>query len=278
MTAPDEPANPYAPPAGAPRVPAAAPPFGQPPYGQPAYGQPAYPGQAPYPGPYPYPGGWGVAPVLPQEHLRRAAAAVRQAPPVLWSLLVAYALLAVNGLTGVLTHDEPFASDLYEGGETVGGLAVLAFLASSTWLWAVLGTWCSHVKEAARKAGNLPGGASLSGLAWGGVFIPTGIVWAPFLAYRNALRYTAATARVGRLTGAGEGWRATPLPDGFVRWWVLHGVATTLYGSYVVVVDEGDFLTEGLLMLAAAAAGGVAAVAGARFWTQVARTADQAAA
>lgn len=334
MTTPDEPANPFAPPASAPGVPAYGPPQGPPPgqpqsgaqpYGQPAfgtqpygqppsaaqdgrpyaqpyaaqqgqpYGQPqgqpfsqqpygqAY-GQQPYAQPYgqaygqaPYAPQWGAAPVPPAEHLRRAASVVRQAPYLVWSLLAGYALIGVNGLTGVITHDEGFSSDLYEGGEQVGTLAVLAFAVSSVWLWAVLALYCSHTAQAARAAGNLPSGSAATGLAWGGVFIPTGILWAPFLAYRTAIRYTLATARHGQLTGAGEGWRQLAVPSSFALWWGLVAGATSLFGVYSAVADQGYYLSEGLLMLLTAAVGVPACVVGARVWTAVARAAEAAA-
>lgn len=264
---PPPPTDPFAPPAAPPQS------YAPVPYGPP-------PGYAPPPA-YGPPLGYGPPAWLqtsPVEQLRRAAAAVRQVPYLMWSLLVPFALLGVEGVLLLAAGDVSRFSEAVGRAESVGDLATFAYLVVAVWSWAVLGCYCSRTSQAARTAGNLPSGKSLSGLAWGGVFIPTGIVWAPFLAYRTAVRYTLAVARHGRLTGAGEGWRAQALPRAFGRWWSAFVNTTLAYLLAESLLGGGETVVAGVFFLLAAGSGAATAVLGARTWDEVATAATRGAA
>lgn len=210
----------------------------------------------------------------PEEHLRRAAAAVRQAPYVLGCLVLVQVPAGLAGLLRVLAAQEGPFSDAVGRADGVALLAAFLLVALGAWLWAVLGCYTSRTAQAAREAGNLPSGASLSALAWSGVFVPTGIAWAPFLAYRNAARYTLAVARYGRLRGAGEGWKTGPLPARFGAWWALVATSSAAYAGSVVADGAYDKTGSGVLLLLAAALGLAACAVGARVWAEVSRAAD----
>ncbi len=255
-----------------------------PPPAPPAYGYggppPAPPGWQPVPPaapPYGYgpPAGWAPP---PPPHLQRAAGALAAVPWLMWALALAYLLTLVNGIVALATADEGYSSSTYETGESIGIVGVLLFIGVGAAIWALLALWCSHTSLAARQAGNLPSGSSVSHIAWWGVFVPVGYLFLPFLAYREAARHTSAVAAHGQLRNAGEGWRQAPLPPRMLPWWVTWAVATLLYSVYMGVSGYGWYTLEGLLMLTSGVIGIGASVLGALVFRDLAARARTAAA
>jgi hypothetical protein len=218
-------------------------------------------GPAPVGGPVPY---WPypVSPALadPDALLARGTSALRTASVLLWCLVAAHALMAIGALALIAVADGGSATDI-EAAEGIGGIGWLAWFALGTALWAVLGLWCSRTSLAARAAGNQRD--SVSHMAWWGVFVPVAGLVLPFLAYREAAKYTHAVARTGaQPRGAGEAWRATRIPLGVQAWWLLFVASSLCLGAFSAV-DPAEDLLEGIFLLGAAMFGAASAICGA---------------
>jgi hypothetical protein len=265
MTQPQAPQtpSPTSPQTAAPSMPAPSTPGAPPPPGSwvPAgYGYspqgwgPVPVGGAPAYGPPP-----GLLPPDPEVLLTRGLGALRAAGVLLWCLVGAHAVMAAGAIALIVVADGS-GTDIADA-EALGVLGLLAWFGLGTALWALLALWCSRTSLAARAAGNQLD--SSSHLAWWGIFVPVAGLVLPFLAYRDAARYSQAVARAGsQPRGAGESWRSTPVPLGVHAWWVLFIASSVCLGSFSVV-DPGDDLLEGIFWLATAAFGAASGVCGA---------------
>jgi hypothetical protein len=225
-------------------------------YGYPPQGWGPVPvGPPPAYGPHP-----GLLPPDPDVLLGRGLGALRAASVLLWCLVGAHAVTAAGAIALMVVADGGSGTDVSDA-ETLGGLGLLAWLGLGTALWALLALWCSRTSLAARAAGNQRD--SSSHLAWWGIFVPVAGLVLPFLAYRDAARYTEAVTRAGsQPRGAGESWRSTPVPLGVHAWWVLFIASSVCLGAYSAV-DPDENLLEGVFMLGAAVFGAASGVCGA---------------
>jgi hypothetical protein len=222
------------------------------------------------------PQGWGLAPVAgpvpywtypvspavadPDALFARGTSALRTASVLLWCLVAAHAVMAIGALAVIAVADGGSAADI-EAAEGFGSIGLLAWLGLGTALWAVLGLWCSRTSLAARAAGNQRD--SVSHMAWWGVFVPVAGLVLPFLAYREAAKYTHAVASTGgQPRGAGESWRAMRLPLGVQAWWGLFAASGLFLGAFSAV-DPAEDLLEGIFVLGAAMFGAASASCGA---------------
>jgi hypothetical protein len=196
----------------------------------------------------------------PDSLLARGMSALHTARVLLWCLVAAHAVTAAGALALMAVADAGSATDI-EAAEGLSGLGFLVWFALGTALWVVLAVWCSRTSLAARAAGNQRD--SISQMAWWGPFVPLANVVLPFLAYRDAAKYTQAVVRSRtQPRGAGESWRATRLPLGVQAWWALF-IASSLCFSAYSAVDPAEDLLEGIFLLATATFGAASGVIGA---------------
>jgi hypothetical protein len=228
------------------------------------YGVPAHDlRQSPVAGPVPY---WPYSASSglpdPDALLARGMGALRTARVLLWCLVAAHTVMAAGALAliAVAVADGGSVTDI-AAAEGIGGLGLLAWFGLGTALWVMLALWCSRTSLAARAAGNQRD--SVSHMAWWGLFVPVAGLVLPFLAYRDAAKYTQAVVRAGaQPRGAGEAWRTMRLPLEVRAWWVLFVASSVCLGAYDAV-DPAEDVLEGIFLLAAAMFGAASAVCGA---------------
>jgi hypothetical protein len=265
MTQTPEAPNPFAPPEELPPVPAQRTPQPEPltpgPCAPSGYGVPPQAwGPAPVGGPVPY---WpySVHPALadPDALFARGMSALRTASVLLWCLVAAHAVMAAGALALIAVADGS-ATDI-EAAEGVVAIGWLAWFALGTALWVVLGLWCSRTSLAARAAGNQRD--SVSHMAWWGPLVPVAGLVLPFLAYRDAAKYThAVVSSHAQPCGVGDSWRTLRVPPGVQAWWGLFVASSLCLGAYSVV-DPGEDVLEGVFLLGAAMFGAASAICGA---------------
>jgi hypothetical protein len=196
----------------------------------------------------------------PDALLARGTSALRTASVLLWCLVAAHALMAIGALALIVVADGGSATDI-EGAEGIGALGLVAWFGLGTALWVMLGLWCSRTSLAARAAGNQRD--SESHMAWWGLFVPVAGLLLPFLAYREAAKYTQAVVGAGaQPRGAGEAWRTTRVPLGVPAWWLLFVASSLCLGAFSAV-DPAEDLLEGIFVLGAAMFGAASAICGA---------------
>lgn len=176
-----------------------------------------------------------------------------------WISIGAYVAIGIGGIITLAESENEFSTALYETGELLIGLGLLTWFVLGTALWACLAFWCSKTGAAARASGNARG--SSSHMAWWGIFVPVGMFFVPFLAYKDAAKFVRARGRYGDVRNGGEGWKSLPTPGLLTVWWVLHVVALLFVSAYGSV-DEAEEVAEGLTLTLAGSVGALAAALG----------------